>query len=182
VSEKNENVVAVWVVPAGGRDVITRDLDSIDWECEVYENVFRYLLMGENGMAFWNASGELSWFVLSSELLKMVPFSIVYARPSGAWINVHPSVLLVAHLFKPYDAYMLVNYIDWEHAYESPTGKIYPRLGTAFILGSLREPLYSDMFRDAREYLGTDKPLEVLAKCFAKYRESVGYLEPLDID
>jgi len=181
-SVNNENVVAVWVVPAGGRDVITRDLDSIDWECKVYEDVFMYLLMGENGMAFWNASGWTPWFMLSSKLLKMIPFSVVYALPSGAWINVDPSVLLIAHLYKPYDAFMLVKYLDWEHAYESPEGKVYPDLRTAFILGNLGEPLYSEMFEDAKKYLGTDKPLKVLAKCFAKYKDSVGYIEPIDID
>ena len=175
MGEKEENVVAVWVVPAGGEDVITRDLDSIDWECRVYEDVFMYLLMGEDGMAFWNASGWSPWFMLSSKLLKMVPFSVVYALPSGAWINVDPSVLLIAHLYKPYDAFMLVKYLDWEHAYESPEGKVYPDLRTAFILGNLGEPLYSKMFKKAREYLGTDKPLEVLTKCFDKYKASVKF-------
>jgi hypothetical protein len=182
MGEKEENVVAVWVVPAGGEDAITRDLDSIDWECRVYEDVYMYLLMGEDGMAFWNASGWTPWFMLSSKLLKIVPFSVVYALPSGAWINVDPSVLLIAHLYKPYDAFMLVKYLDWEHAYESPEGKVYPDLRTAFILGNLGEPLYSKMFKKAREYLGTDKPLETLTKCFQKYKDSVGYIEPLDID
>ncbi len=51
MEEKEENVVAVWAVPAGGEDVITRDLDSIDWECKVYEDVFMYLLMGANWMS-----------------------------------------------------------------------------------------------------------------------------------
>ncbi len=69
-----------------------RDLDSIDWECKVYEDVFMYLLMGENGMAFRNASGWSPRFMLSSKLLKMVPFSVVYALPGGAWINVDPSL------------------------------------------------------------------------------------------
>ena len=182
VSVNNENVVAVWVVPVGGEDVIARDLGSIDWECRVYEDVFMYLLMGDNGMAFWNASGWSPWFMLSTDLKKLLPFSAVYALPSGAQINVYPSVLLVAHLYKPYDAFMLVKYLDWEHAYESPEGKVYPDLRTAFILGNLGEPLYSKMFKKARDYLGADKPLEVLTKCFQKYKDSVGYLEPLDID
>ena len=177
MGEKEENVVAVWVVPAGGEDVIARDLGGIDWECRVYEDVFRYLLMGEDGMAFWNASGWTPWFMLSSELLKMVPFSVVYALPSGAWINVYPSVLLVAHLYKPYDAFMLVKYLDWEHAYESPEGKVYPDLRTAFILGNLEEPLYSRMFENAKKYLGTDKPLETLTKCFDKYKASIKFEE-----
>jgi hypothetical protein len=121
--ENDEKVVAIWVVPAGERDVITRDLDSIDWECRVYENVYRYLLMGEDGMAFWNASGWTPWFMLSTDLMKLLPFSAVYALPSGTQINVYPSVLLVAHLYKPYDAFMLVKYLDWEHAYESPEAR-----------------------------------------------------------
>jgi hypothetical protein len=181
-SVNNENVVAVWVVPAGGEDVITRDLDSIDWECRVYENVYRYLLMGEDGMAFWNASGWTPWFMLSTDLMKLLPFSAVYAHPSGTQINVYPSVLLVAHLYKPYDAFMLVKYLDWEHAYESPEGKVYPDLRTAFILGNLAEPLYSEMFEEAFKYLGTVKPLKVLAKCFEKYKKSVGNIEPIDVD
>jgi len=180
MGEREENVVAVWVVPAGGRDAIARDLGSIDWECRVYEDVYMYLLMGEDGMAFWNASGWTPWFMLSSKLLKMVPFSVVYALPSGAWINVDPSVLLIAHLYKPYDAFMLVKYLDWGHAYESPEGKVYPDLRTAFILGNLGEPLYSEMFEDAKKYLGTDKPLEVLTRCFGKYKASVKFEKELE--
>jgi len=70
---------------------------------------------------------------------------------------------------------MLVRYLDWEHAYETPTGEVYPRLRSSLILGNLEEPLYSQMFEDARKYLGTDKPLETLTKCFEKYKASVKF-------
>ncbi len=174
------NVVGVWVFPAGRRDVITGDLDSVEWECRVFEDVYDYFLMAEDGMAFWVAPGWPPYFMLSSELLKMVPFSFVGALPSGDWINVDPSVLLIAHLHKPYSAFMLVRYLDWEHAYETPTGEVYPRLRSSLILGNLEEPLYSQMLEDARKYLGTDKPLEILTKCFDKYRQMVGRIEPIN--
>jgi len=177
MEEMEEKVIAIWVVPTGGRDAFTRDLSGVEWECRVFEKVYEYFLMAEDGMEFWVAPGWSPYFMLSSELLKMVPFSFVGALPSGAWINVDPSVLLVAHLYKPYDAFMLVRYLDWEYAYETPTGEVYPRLRTAFILGNLAEPLYSEMFEEASQYLGTTKPLEVLAKCFEKYKTSIKFDE-----
>ena len=177
MEEKEEKVVAIWVVPAGGRDAFTRNLGSVEWECMVFEKVHSYFLMAENGMAFWVAPGWPPYFMLSSELLKMLPFSVVYALPSGAWINVDPSVLLVAHLYKPYNAFMLVRYLDWEHAYEAPTGEVYPRLRSSLILGNLERLLDNTMFEEALQYIGTSKPLKVLAKCFEKYKPSIKFEE-----
>ena len=187
-----ENVVAIWVVPARTGFVTINDAvydvhfvkihpELIKWECKVFERVRVYFLIGDNGLTFWTACGELPWFMLGDKRIISNLSSFVTATTTGAEIDIYPSVLLVAHLDKPYDAHMLVNYMDRSQMRKSSTGATSPISRTALILGNLREPLFSEMLKDAKKYLGSDKPLKVLMQCFDKYKAIVGNLEPLNI-
>ena len=190
--ENDEKVVAIWVVPARAGFVTINDAvyevhfveihpELIKWECKVFENVRVYFLIGDNGLTFWTACGESPWFILGDKRIISNLSSFVTATTTGAEIDIYPSVLLVAHLDKPYSARMLVNYMDRSQMRKSSTGATSPSSRTALILGNLREPLFSKMLKDARKYLGSDKPLKVLMQCFDKYKATVGNLEPTNI-